>query len=59
MTTEEVGQLVSFLTGSLGDFLDRHYESEKIKTMFLANNGYGKHGGPYDAGWRWVFSFIC
>src|SRR6201993_4456823 len=50
MTTEDVGQLVSFLTGSLGDFLDRHYESEKIKTMFLANNVYGKHGGPYDAG---------
>src|ERR1700758_2231222 len=50
MKTEEVGQLVSFLTGSLGDFLDRHYESEKIKTMFLANNVYGKHGGPYDAG---------
>jgi phytoene dehydrogenase-like protein len=50
MTGEEVAQLVSFLTGSLGDFLDRHYESEKIKTMFLANNVYGKHGGPYDAG---------
>src|ERR1700720_1652546 len=50
MMTEEVGQLVSFLTGSLGDFLDRHYESEKIKTMFLANNVYGKHGGPYDPG---------
>ena len=47
---EETGQLVSFLTGSLGDFLDRHYESEKIKTMFLANNLYGKHGGPYDGG---------
>ena len=50
MTTEEVGQLVAFLTGSLGDFLDRHYESEKIKTLFLANSVYGKHGGPYDAG---------
>ena len=47
---EEIAQLVSFLTGSLGDFLDRHYESEKIKTLFLANNVYGKHGGPYDAG---------
>jgi phytoene dehydrogenase-like protein len=46
----EAAQLVSFLTGSLGDFLDRHYESEKMKTMFLANNVYGKHGGPYDAG---------
>ena len=50
MTGEEVAQLVSFLTGSLGDFLDRNYESEKMKTMFLANNLYGKHGGPYDPG---------
>jgi phytoene dehydrogenase-like protein len=47
---DEAAQLVSFLTGSLGDFLNRHYESEKMKTMFLANNIYGKHGGPYDAG---------
>jgi phytoene dehydrogenase-like protein len=38
------------LTGSIGDFLDRNYESEKMKTMFLANNLYGKHGGPYDPG---------
>ena len=44
--------MVSFLTGSLGDFLDRNYESEKVKTLFLANNVYGKHGGPYDAGHR-------
>ena len=44
---EEIGQFVSFLTGSLGEFLDRHYESEQVKTMFLANNVYGKHGGPY------------
>ena len=50
MSGEEVAQLVSFLTGSLGDFLDRNYESEKMKTMFLANNLYGKHGGPYDPG---------
>jgi phytoene dehydrogenase-like protein len=48
MSGEEMAQLVSFLTGSLGDFLDRHYESEKMKTLFLANNVYGKHGGPYD-----------
>jgi len=41
---------VSFLTGSLGDFLDRNYESEKVKTLFLANNVYGKHGGPYQPG---------
>ncbi|MGD0544448.1 MAG: NAD(P)/FAD-dependent oxidoreductase [Candidatus Acidiferrales bacterium] len=50
MTSAEVSRLVSFLTGSLGDFLDRNYESEKMKTMFLANNLYGKHGGPYHPG---------
>src|SRR4029078_9419182 len=42
--------MVSFLTGSLGDFLDRNYESEKVKTLFLANNVYGTHGGPYQPG---------
>jgi phytoene dehydrogenase-like protein len=46
----EIAQLVSFLTGSLGEFLDNNYESEKMKTMFLANNVYGKHGGPYQPG---------
>jgi len=46
----EISQLVSFLTGSLGEFLDNNYESEKMKTMFLANNVYGKHGGPYQPG---------
>ena len=50
ITNAEIAQLVSFLTGSLGDFLDRNYESEKVKTLFLANNVYGKHGGPYDPG---------
>lgn len=46
----DISQLVSFLTGSLGDFLDRNYKSEKVKTLFLANNVYGKHGGPYQPG---------
>jgi phytoene dehydrogenase-like protein len=50
ISTTEISQLVSFLTGSLGDFLDRNYESEKIKTLFVANNVYGKHGGPYQPG---------
>jgi phytoene dehydrogenase-like protein len=50
ITGAEIAQLISFLTGSLGEFLDRNYESEKIKTLFLANNVYGKHGGPYDRG---------
>ncbi|HLW84100.1 MAG TPA: NAD(P)/FAD-dependent oxidoreductase [Candidatus Sulfotelmatobacter sp.] len=50
ISNSEIAQLVSFLTGSLGEFLDHNYESEKIKTMFLANNVYGKHGGPYQPG---------
>jgi len=50
ISSREISQLVSFLTGSLGDFLDRNYESEKTKTLFLANNVYGKHGGPYQPG---------
>ena len=50
ISSDEIAQLVSFLTGSLGDFLDRHYESEKVKALFLANNVYGKHGGPYQPG---------
>src|SRR5579872_4000163 len=50
ISSAEVAQLISFLTGSLGEFLDHNYESEKIKTLFLANNVYGKHGGPYQPG---------
>jgi len=50
ISSPEIAQLVSFLTGSLGEFLDHNYESEKMKTMFLANNVYGKHGGPYQPG---------
>ena len=50
ITNAEVAQLISFLTGSLGDFLDRNYQADKIKTLFLANSLYGKHGGPYDPG---------
>jgi phytoene dehydrogenase-like protein len=50
ISNSEIAQLISFLTGSLGDFLDRHYESDKIKTLFLANNVYGKHGGPFQQG---------
>src|SRR5215470_10775654 len=50
ISNREIAQLVSFLTGSLGEFLDQNYESGKMKTMFLANNVYGKHGGPYQPG---------
>jgi phytoene dehydrogenase-like protein len=47
---DEIGELVAFLTGSLGDFLDRHFESDRVKTLILANSVYGKHGGPYQPG---------
>jgi len=50
ISSKEISKLISFLTGSLGEFLDRNYETEKMKTMFLANNVYGKHGGPYQPG---------
>jgi len=50
ISSAEIAQLISFLTGSLGEFLDQNYESEKMKTLFLANNVYGKHGGPYQPG---------
>jgi len=50
ISNAEVAQLVSFLTGSLGEFLDKNYETEKMKAMFVANNVYGKHGGPYQPG---------
>lgn len=50
ISSHEVAELVSFLTGSLGEFLDRNYECEEIKTLLLANNVYGNHGGPYQRG---------
>lgn len=47
---DEIGQMLAFTTGSLGDFLDRNYESEKIKRLILANNVYGAHSAPYRPG---------
>jgi phytoene dehydrogenase-like protein len=46
ITGGEVGELVRFLTGSLGELLDRHFESEHVRTLFVANNVYGMHGAP-------------
>jgi phytoene dehydrogenase-like protein len=50
ITGDEIAEMTSFLTGSLRDFLDRHYESDKVKTLVLANSVYGKHGGPSQPG---------
>jgi phytoene dehydrogenase-like protein len=47
---DEITEMLSFMTGSLGDFLDRNYESETIKRLILANNVYGAHSAPYRPG---------
>jgi len=47
---DEVAGLTRFLTGSLGEFLDQRFESDKLKRLILSNSLYGKHGGPYQPG---------
>ena len=46
----QLSELITFLTGSLEQFLDRYFESEEAKRLILANNLYGNHGGPKDPG---------
>ncbi|MGH9294999.1 MAG: phytoene desaturase family protein, partial [Acidimicrobiales bacterium] len=43
----EVEGITRVLSGSIGRFADEHFESEEAKALMLANNLYGKHGGPY------------
>ena len=50
LSGKDVSGLVRFLTGSLGDFLDHNFESDKLKRLILSNSLYGKHGGPYQPG---------
>ena len=50
MRDGEPAALLRFLTGSLGDFLDRNFESDALKRLVLSNSLYGKHGGPYQPG---------
>ncbi len=47
---DEIAGMVSFLTGSLGELLDRDFESQQARALILANDVYGKHGGPYRKG---------
>lgn len=47
---KQISELITFLTGSLQQLLDRYFESEQVKRLILANNLYGKHGGPSDTG---------
>ncbi|MHB1927973.1 MAG: phytoene desaturase family protein [Acidimicrobiales bacterium] len=46
----DVEGLTRFLTGSLGEMADARFESHAAKSLLLANNLYGKHGGPYQPG---------
>ena len=46
----DVEGLTQMLTGSLGQFIDARFESRQAKALLLANNLYGKHGGPYQPG---------
>lgn len=50
LSGSDAALLVRFLTGSLAEFLDRHFEAPETMRLFLGNNVYGKHGGPFDAG---------
>ncbi len=46
----DLAQLLRFLTGSLGEFLDREFRTDAVKRLILSNSLYGKHGGPYQPG---------
>jgi phytoene dehydrogenase-like protein len=50
MTGDELADLVRFTTGSLGGFVERHFETDRMRRMYLANNVYGMHAPPYMPG---------
>ena len=50
ISRRDVTGLMRFLTGSLGEYLDTRFESDKLKRLVLSNSLYGKHGGPYQPG---------
>lgn len=47
---DDISGLMRFLTGSLGEFLERRFESDRLKRLILSNSLYGKHGGPFQPG---------
>jgi phytoene dehydrogenase-like protein len=47
---DDVAGLTRLLTGSLGEFIEARFESNEARSLLLANNLYGKHGGPYQPG---------
>ncbi|HEX5938607.1 MAG TPA: NAD(P)/FAD-dependent oxidoreductase [Actinomycetota bacterium] len=50
ITGDELADLARFTTGSLGEFVERHFETERMRRMYLANNVYGMHAPPYMPG---------
>ena len=50
MRGNEISDLITLLSGSLGDLVDHYFRAEETKAMILANSLYGKHGGPYQPG---------
>jgi phytoene dehydrogenase-like protein len=50
LTGKRIQELIAFLSGSLEQLLDRYFDAEPVKRLILANNLYGKHGGPRDPG---------
>ncbi len=59
ISSAEIAQLISFLTGSLGEFLDHNYESEKMKTMFLVTTSMANTVGPTSPERRSDCCFTC
>jgi len=46
----EIEGLTRLISSSLGDYIDARFTSPQVKALLLANNLYGKHGGPYQPG---------
>src|SRR5215468_2519752 len=50
MRGADIEGLTRLISSSLGDFIDARFTSPQVKALLLANNLYGKHGGPYQPG---------
>lgn len=46
----DIEGLTRLVSSSLGDYIDEHFTAPQVKALLLANNLYGKHGGPYQPG---------
>src|SRR5579859_3140711 len=46
----DIDGLTRLISSSLGDYIDARFTSPQVKALLLANNLYGKHGGPYQPG---------